>query len=177
MMSAGPDAGPKGRRILIRRYHVHLVVLLLDQHAHAVVAAMLVFAHLGVGLGIVEVRVRVQHAQHAGNRPVIDGQVGLVAVDRLGVVLLHQRIHVGEGFQAVAKLAFISRRLGSHLALQNAAHNGADGKKENHGKHCAAGAGSHMQKEPPDGGCGRLPGANFQVVESRSATKSGAVPR
>ena len=98
---------------------------------------------------------RVEHAQHAGNRPVVDGGVGLVAVDRLGVVLLHQRVDVGEGLEAVAQLAFVGRGLGPHLALQHAAHDGADGKEENHGEQGAAGAGSHRREEPPDCGAGR----------------------
>ena len=68
---------------------------------------MLLFAHAGVGLGIVKIGVRIEHPQHAGNGPVVDGDVGLVAVDGLGVVLLHQRVDVGERLQAVAQLAFV----------------------------------------------------------------------
>jgi hypothetical protein len=89
---AGMDAGPEGGRALGGIDDINLVVLLLDGHAHAVIVAVLLLAHLGVGLGVVEVGVRVEHPQHSRNRPVVDGQVGLVAGDRLGVVLLHQRI-------------------------------------------------------------------------------------
>ena len=63
---------------------------------------MLILAHLGVCLGIVKIRVRIKDAQHAGNCPVVDGCVGLVAINGFGVVLLHQRIYVGEGLEAVA---------------------------------------------------------------------------
>ena len=82
---------------------------------------MLLLAHLGVGLGVVEVRVRVQHPQHPWNGAVVDGQIGLVAVDGLGVVLLHHRVDVGEGLQAVAELALVGRRLSPHPVLQDAA--------------------------------------------------------
>ena len=73
--------------------------------------------------------------------------------DGLGVVLLHQRVHVGEGLQAVADLALVLRRLRPDLALHHAAHNGADGEEENEGEKCPAGAGSHMREEPPDSNC------------------------
>ncbi len=100
-------------------------------------------------------RVRVEHPQHAGNGAVVDGGVGLVARDGLGVVLLHQRVDVGEGLQAVAKLALVLRRLGAHPALQERAGNGADGEKDDEAEKCAAGAGSHRRKEPPDCNCTR----------------------
>ena len=80
--------------------------------------AALIFAHLGVGLGIVEIGVGVEHAQHAGDGAVVDGAVGLVAVDGLGVVLLHERVDVGKGLEAVAKLALVLRGLRADFALQ-----------------------------------------------------------
>ena len=149
---AGMDAGAEGGRSLGGIDDVDLAVLLLDGHADAVVLAVLLLAHLGVCLGIKEVGVRIKDAQHPRNRPVVDCSVSLFAVDRLGVVLLHQRIDVGEGFEAVAQLAFVSRGLCSHLALQEAAHEGADGKKEDHGKEGAAGARRHRRANPPN--CG-----------------------
>ncbi len=120
--------------------------------------AALVFAQAGVGLGIVEVRVRVEDLQHAGDGAVVDGVVGLVAGDGLGVVLLDQRVDVGEGLQAVAELALVLRGLGADAALENGAGNGTDGEKDGDGEECAAGAGSHRQTEPPDGARGRAPG-------------------
>ena len=113
-------------------------------------------------------RVRVEHPQHAGDGAVVDGGVGLVAGDGLGVVLLHQRVDVGEGLQAVAELALVLRRLRADPALQHAAHDGADGEEENHGEKCAAGAGSHRRTEPPDGVRGQL------RLSNGSSAKPGA---
>ena len=149
---AGMNTGLERGRTLSGKDDIDFAVLRLDGHADAVIVATLLLAHPGVGLGVVEGGVRVKHAQHAGNRSVVDGGVGLVAVNRLGVVLLDQRVDVGEGLEAVAELAFVGRGLGSHLALQNAAHDGADGKKEDHCEEGAAGAGSHRREQPPD--CG-----------------------
>ena len=104
---AGMNAGAERGRVLVGRDHEDLVVLLLDDHADAVIVAALVFAQAGVGLGIVEMRVRIEHLQHAGDGAVVDGVIGLVAGDGLGVVLLHQRIDVGKGLQAVAELALV----------------------------------------------------------------------
>ena len=114
---AGMDASPVRGRVLVGRNHVNFVVLLLDDHAHAVVAAVLLLAHPGKGLGIVEVRVRVQHPQHPWDGSVVDGQVGLFTVDRLGVVLLHLRIDAGERLEAIAQLALALRALGPHTGL------------------------------------------------------------
>ena len=153
--SPGRMPARKDGRVLVGRNDVDLVALLLDDHADAVVVAALVFAHLGVGLGIVEVGVRVEHAQHAGDGAVVDGGVGLVAVDGLGVVLLHQGVDVGKGLEAVADLALVLRGLRPDLALHHAAHNGADGEEDEEGEKCPAGAGSHRRKEPPDSRCAR----------------------
>ena len=71
--------------------------LRLDGHADAVVAAVLVFAHLGEGLGVVEVGVGIQGVEHARDGAVVDGLVGLVRVELLGVVLLDDGVDVGEG--------------------------------------------------------------------------------
>ena len=80
---AGPDAGLIGRACLRRGRgrRLGLAVLIglrLDAHADAVVAAMLVFAHLGEGLGIVEIGVRIEGVEHARDGAVVDGLVGLV---------------------------------------------------------------------------------------------------
>ncbi len=104
---AGVNAGAEGGRVLIGSDDVDFVVLLLDDHADAVVVAALVFAHAGIGLGIVEMRVRVKNLQHAGDSAIVDGVVGLVACDGLGIVLLDDRIDVSKGLQAVAELAFV----------------------------------------------------------------------
>ena len=78
---------------------------------------MLFLAHLGVGLGIVKIGVRVQNPQHPGNGPVVDGQIGLFAGDGLGIVLLHLRIDAGERLEAIAQLALALRALGPHTGL------------------------------------------------------------
>ncbi len=62
----------------------------LDGHADAVVLAVLVLAHLGEGLGVVEVGVGVEDVEHARDGAVVDGLVGLVGGHRLGVVLLDE---------------------------------------------------------------------------------------
>src|SRR3974377_139378 len=92
------------------------VALLLDDHADAVVMTTLVFAQTCVSLGIVEVRMGIEHAQHSRYRAVIDPGVGFVAGNWLGVVLLNQRIDFSERLQAVAKLALVSCRLRSNPA-------------------------------------------------------------
>jgi len=51
---------------------------------------VLVLAHLGVGFWIVEIGVGVEDVKHAGDGAIVDGLVGLVGVERLGVVLLDQ---------------------------------------------------------------------------------------
>jgi hypothetical protein len=90
------DAGPKRWRVLEGLNHVDLVVHLQDPHAHAVVAAVLLLTHARIILGVVEAGVWIEHAQHARNCPIVDGCVGLVAFNRLGVILFHERIDRGE---------------------------------------------------------------------------------
>ena len=92
--------------------HTILAHLRLDLHAHAVVAAMLVLAHLRVRLWIVEVRVRVQDVQHVRNRAVVNDLVDLFAVELVRVVAFHHGVHVSELVQAVPHGGFIRRGLG-----------------------------------------------------------------
>ena len=117
------NAGAEGGRVLIGCDHEDLgfalVILLLDDHTHAVVMAALIFAQAGVGFGIVEVRVGIEHLKHAGNGAVVDGVIGLVASDGLGVVLLYQRVDIGKGLEAVTELALVLRGLRAHTAFQN----------------------------------------------------------
>ncbi len=153
----GPDAGAERRGVLVRGNDEDLVGLLLDDHTHAVVAAALVFAHLGIGLGIVEIGVGIEHPEHARDGAVVDRGVGLVAMNGLGVVLFHQSVNVGEGLQAVANLALILGRLRANLALHDGAHSCAHGKEQNQGEKCPAGAWGHKRKVPPDSRCGRAP--------------------
>jgi hypothetical protein len=57
------------------------------------------FAQQRIRLRIEEVRVRVEHAQHARNRAVVDG---FVWADLLRVVLLYHAVNVREAANAVA---------------------------------------------------------------------------
>ncbi len=75
----------------------------LDGHANAVIFAVLVFAHLGEGLWIVEVGVWIEDVEHARDGSVVDGLVGLIGVERFGVVLFDQGVDAGEGMERVAE--------------------------------------------------------------------------
>ena len=46
---------------------------------------------------------RIKHAQHAGDGPVVDGSLCLFAIQRLGVVLFHQTVNSGERAEIVAQ--------------------------------------------------------------------------
>src|SRR5207302_610614 len=70
-------------------------------HAYAVVFAALLFAQGRVGLGIKEIRVRIEDMQHARDSAVIDG---LIRIYRLGIVLLDQVIDGGKIAQTVANV-------------------------------------------------------------------------
>src|ERR1700740_1411414 len=60
---AGTNASAKRRSVFVGRDDEDLVLLLLNDHAHAVVMAALILAHLGVGLRVIEVRVGIEKAQ------------------------------------------------------------------------------------------------------------------
>ena len=99
---ARADARAIGGRTGKGRDHDDFVIARTNLHAHAVILAALLLAQGRVGFGIEEVGVRIEHPQHAGNRPVVDG---LVRVDRLGIVLLHHVVNIGEAAQAFAHVA------------------------------------------------------------------------
>ena len=107
---------------------------------------------------------RIEHPQHPWNGSVVDDRIRLVAVDRLGVVLLHQRVDIGEFLQVVAQLRLIDRRLGADLALQQGAYDRADAEEKNERENSPAGAGSH--------GLG-----NLQTLPARSLAVSRAGPK
>ena len=143
---AGPDAGLEGGSAFkgIEDDDLGLAVgggLRLDGHADAVVLAVLVFAHLGVGLGVVEVGVRVEDVQHARDGAVVDGLVGLVGVHGLGVVLLDERVDVGEGVERVAQGGLVAGGLGGDLLVDERAEDGAGGEKECGGEEVRGGCG------------------------------------
>ena len=91
--------------------------LWLDGHANAVVLAVLVLAHLGEGFGVVEVGVWIKDVEHAGDGTVVDGFVGLVGVEGLGVVLLDEGVDIGEGVERVAEGGLIAGRLGGDFLV------------------------------------------------------------
>ena len=78
--------------ILARRYG----------HANAIIAALLLFLEAGVLLGIEEIRVRVEDAEHIGDRAIVDGFVG---VDRRGVIMLDDGENFGEAAVGVLEIA------------------------------------------------------------------------
>ena len=95
---AGMNARLVSWRTRKRKDHNNFVVARSHRHAHAVVLAALVLAHQRVGLGIEEIRVWIERMQHPRDSPVVDG---LVRIDRLGIVILDNRIDVRELLQAV----------------------------------------------------------------------------
>ena len=64
-----------------------------DDHADAVIFAALVFSKQCELLGVEEIGVRVEHAQHAGNGALVDR---FVDVDGVGVIVLHDVEDAGE---------------------------------------------------------------------------------
>lgn len=127
------QTGAEGGRAFVREEHDDLVVLRLDSHAHAVVFAVLVLAHLRVGLWIIKAGVGVQDAQHPRNGAIVDGPLGLVAIQRFGVVLLHQAVDGSEGTQIVAQGGLVSLCLGAHGTLHKRATSGTSGEENSDG--------------------------------------------
>ena len=70
--------------------------LRLDRHSHAVILPVLVLAHLRVGLRVIEAGVRIEGAQHPRDGAVVDHLAGLVAGQRIGVILRDQVVNIGE---------------------------------------------------------------------------------
>ena len=103
---ARTDAGAVGGGSDERRDDDDLVVARTDGHTHAVIFAALIFAQQGIGLGIKEIGVRIEHVQHARDGAVVDG---LVRIYRLGVVLFHHVVNSGELVQAVADVRVAAR--------------------------------------------------------------------
>ena len=97
-VSRAADKGCDDDDFVIARTHFH---------AHTVIFATLLFSQRGVGLGIEEIGVRIEHPQHAGNGAVVDRLAG---IHRLGVILLHQLVDLREIAQAVVEVADPGRR-------------------------------------------------------------------
>ena len=128
----------------------------LDGHADAVVAAVLVLAHLRVGLWIVEVGVRVERVEHAGDGAVVDGLVGVVGVHLLGVVGLDDGVDAGEGFEGVAQGGLIRGGLGGDLGQDEGAGDAAGDNEGCDGKDCATWVHGHLVRCPRNGEAGVL---------------------
>src|SRR5579872_213477 len=118
-VNAGFVSGRPGERI----NHDHFVITRPYGHTDAVVLAALVFAHQRVRFWIEEIRVRIERVQHARNRPVVYGFVG---VYRFSVVFLDQRIYVGELLEAVLDIGvarhgrLLTGTLGKEYAQESA---------------------------------------------------------
>src|ERR1019366_2125966 len=81
-----------------RRHDDGLTVAALDGHAYAVILAALIFAQVFEIFGIEEVGMRVESAQHLGDRTLIDGFVGTHGVREVlldGRVDPRERFHTG----------------------------------------------------------------------------------
>src|SRR5581483_3548550 len=80
-----------------RGNHDDLVVTRTHGHAYSVILTALIFTKQGIRLGVEEIRVRVEHMQHARNGAVVNG---LIWVHRLGVILFNDVINFGELLEA-----------------------------------------------------------------------------
>ena len=121
-----------------RRY---LLFLRLDDHAYAVVFAALVLLHLCVGFGVVEVGVRVESAQHFRNGAIVNDVVGLIAGERLSIVIGDDLVYAGELLQAVAEGGLVSRGLSADLLADEHAGQTAGGKEDDEREKSATSAG------------------------------------
>ena len=97
---AWADTGFIGWGTTERSDHDGLARALLraNLHADAVVFAVLLFAQSGEVLGIKEIRVGIEGAQHAWDRALVDALVGRHLVRK---ILLNQVVDLGERVQAV----------------------------------------------------------------------------
>src|SRR5262249_5341599 len=111
---AGAQPGLVSRSSHERRYHNDLVVARGNLHAYAVVFPALLFAQQRVRLRIKEVGMRIEHVQHSGNGPVVNGLVGIY---RLSVVLLDQAVDLGKLLQAVTDVSLRAVGAGGSSAL------------------------------------------------------------
>src|SRR5262249_18552653 len=84
------------------RHHDHLVIPRPDLHADPVVLSALIFAQKRVLLRVKEIRVRIEHSQHAGNRSIV---YNLVRFHRLGIILLDETVNLRELSQVIADFA------------------------------------------------------------------------
>src|SRR5438094_227678 len=83
------------------RDHDDFVVPRTDRHSHAVVLSALIFPQQRIRFWIEEIRVWIEHVQHAGNRAVVNR---FVRIYWLGIILLYDVINLRELLQALADI-------------------------------------------------------------------------
>ena len=140
---ARPDAGAISRCSNKRRNHDNFIITWPHRHAHAVVFAALILAQQGIRLRIEKIRMRIEHVQHAGNRAVVNGLIG---IHRLRVILLHHVVDCGELAQAVADIRIsASRCRRSDLLPEEHPQKSANYENENNQEECATRTKDHLQ--------------------------------
>jgi hypothetical protein len=77
--------------------------------------------------------VGIENAEHAGDSAVVDGLIGFLANEGVGVVLLDDGVDVGEVVEAIAEGGFVRGRLGAEARAEQSAEEGAEPKKKDHG--------------------------------------------
>ena len=140
---AWPNPCLERRGALKWAYHHNLVTLRLNQHADAIVFAVLVFPHLGVGFGVVKAGMWIEDSQHPGNGPVVNGLARFISRQWLGIVLFDQVVDVGERTQIVAQRRFIGARLRAQPLADDGAEKTTNHKKEENREQKPTCAGSH----------------------------------
>src|SRR6202142_4670285 len=101
---AGMNAGAIRWSTSERRNDDDAIIPRPYRHTHAVIFSALIFAQQRVRLGIEEIRVRIQHMQHAGDGAVVNR---LVRIHRLGIILLDYVIDLGELLQALGDIGVV----------------------------------------------------------------------
>ena len=89
----------------------HLAFWSENVHADSEVAALLLLAEEFIRLGIEEVRVRVQRAQHGGNGALVN----LVGIDLVGKVAFNNLVYLRKLLEAGAQILLGLRSLGGRL--------------------------------------------------------------
>ena len=168
----GTEAGLVGRGALKGREDddlggAVLVGLGLNTHAHAVVFAVLIFAHLSEGLGIVKVGMRIQGVEHGRNGAVVDGLIRFVAGELFGVVLLDDGVDVSEVVEGVAKGVLVGGGLSGDALADQGAGDGTGSKEDGCGEKGATSAGCHGYWMTS----GRARCACLRAMKERSATR------
>ena len=135
------NSGAIGRSSHERGNDDDFVIARSDLHSHAVVLSTLLFPKQGVGLGIKEIGVRIEHAEHARNGTVVDGLVG---AHRFGVVLLYQVINLRECAQAVTDFAIARGRATADALAEKSSEKTTGKNDENYQEESTASTTDHL---------------------------------